>query len=1188
MFIKSISIFGFKSFADRIQIKLEKGITAVVGPNGSGKSNISDAIRWVLGEQSPKYLRGGKMEDVIFAGTQKRKSLGFAEVTLNIDNSANVLHYPEKNISVTRKSYRSSENEYLINQKRCRLKDVTDLFLDTGLAKEGYSIIGQGKIDEILSTHPEDRRMVFEQAAGIARFKLRKDEALGKLHKTNENILRINLVLDSLEQQLYPLHSQREKAIEYLDIKEKLQELEVGLFLAIVSKNAIKNEKLQNAISAHDEEIADLSNKLRLEEEIILETKKTTLLISRSLEQNVLNKHNREMRSNSVSTEIGILSSEIDAINIENQKLKLEQSESESQNSAICLSLQEAESVLISKKTVLSEEENLLYTLEKKLDILKTEISQSEESKIELQISNLNDELIKVKSDVVKYETIKEALFDSINRQESELKHTGNRLSELSDETMVVAMQIENGEIELASLRLSSLSLEDKLTFQKNKLNENENLLAINKQKIAEAKAKLDTIEQMQVSMEGFAIGVKNVMKAYGSTKLPSVKIHGVLADLIDVEDQYKVAIEACLGSSLQNIVIDTEADAKKIIEYLRENSLGRATFLPLSTARPRCLTNEEIRKLKFFTSIGIAAEIIRFDDIFRPIFDSLLGRTVVTETLDQAICIAKEFKYSFRLVTLKADVFNPGGSITGGEIFRKSSNVLGRNKEIAKLRDIVAILRNNEKELIGQIDTMRLLLNQGKSDLESTSEKIRGTEVKLVLLKRNFDLLSQEKNKLEIDYELNNSELKSKKEKQVLDEKKLADLNILVNSLSERFERHKALKKESESIFREMLNKLEKSNNELSALNASISDLRKEIAILNERKHFCTLEQKRALTQIDKVLLTLAGNDNLLKDKNLQMEVKTEELKLIESQSKELIKESEKLDADRMLYTSKIEEQEYNVSLFRKKIDECKDDRNRYCVLQSKLEAEIEGINNAMWEKYGLSFGNASNKYVAVDNLTEADRQIKELKSSIMALGEVNVNSIEDYKTLKSKFDFISDQKQDLEEARKNLDKVIEEITNSMTKIFLEEFNIINYHFTKVFERLFGGGNAKLKLEDEAHPLQCGIEIVAQPPGKSLQNISLLSGGEKALTASAILFAILSRKPARFCVLDEIDAVLDESNLHNLGLFLKEFSDNTQFMVITHRKTLMEMCDTLYGVVMEEKGISKLVSVKMEEIPIV
>jgi len=1165
------------------------GITAIVGPNGCGKSNVADAIRWVLGEQSPKTLRGGKMQDVIFSGTQLRKALGLAEVSLLIDNSNGVLPSDDSEVIITRRVLRSGENEYFINKSQSRLKDITDFFLDTGLGREGYSIIGQGRIDEILSIHPGERRQVFEQAAGIGKYKMRKEEAEIKLQKTRENIIRIEDIIYEIGQQLTNLKFQSDRALKFNVMKHDLKIAEINKFLRLYKRCIEKNEQLSIQLKSQAQDLVSQCSQLSVFECTCKEKKQSLNDILKEIEAVKDERHEKITLQERLKGENDLILDKLKRFNEENDLLERETARDDSILTDSRVNISKANEMLLSRELLISEKRVILGEIEHKLcHITKQSIidfKNVEQNKRDM--AGLSDEIADFKASLAKHEILSERL----TSERTELNHRSlvgiesNKI--LLDGIKALNREIDKETKDLHILRSKRITDESSLSAKNLTIRECEHTINNIKQKIEVQKSKLDILESMHANFEGYSSGVKNIFRAKSEGKLHGLKICGVVADLIEIDKDFRIAIESALGSSMQYVITEDEEDAKGIIEFLRANKFGRATFLPITSVKSKMLSRVESGALLLDGSLGVASRIVKFDENYRGIIENLLGRTVITKTIEQAILMAKRFGYSFKIVTIKADVLSPGGSITGGDNIRKSSMLVGRKQEINELRaELQNLLENltQEKQILNNLSNE---LNTKKADLKITTDKIRESEIHLAILKQKLESMLSENKKLKSEIET----LDNRKTKLDID---INEISLALKLLTDKLvvlEKSKihilSEAQKSEAVIQSVSAQKNELEKQIISIKNEISSYEREISGLDERIRFLTVDIERYTElsekrrhRIHQNMLAIVELEEKAALKNHEAEKLTGSIGLLNNEL--YLKDDEKQNLSKHLIAI-----ESSIEKSRQLISQIKDLEHKTELKISRLESEMDHIAQTIWDEYQISYGNAMDYLDNSLDLNQIESKISSLKTCIDDLGEVNLKSIDDYQRLKIRYDSLCIQKQDLLEAKRNLDKVIEEMTISMTKEFCVEFEIINGYFSTVFSKLFGGGKAQLVLEDESRPLECGIEIAAQPPGKKLQSLSLLSGGEKALTASAILFAILKRKPTMFCVLDEIDAVLDESNLYNLGDFLREFSSSTQFIVITHRKVTMEMCDTLYGVVMEEKGISKLVSVKLEGIAV-
>ena len=1183
MYLKRLEMYGFKSFADKTVLEFMPGITTVIGPNGSGKSNISDCIRWILGEQSMKSLRGAKSEDIIFAGTQNRKSLGFAEGSIVIDNSDGKLPIEYNEVIVTRKIYRSGESGYFINKTPCRLKDILELFMDTGIGKDGYSIIGQGKIDEILSNKSEDRRKIFEEAAGIVKYRSRKEESEKKLEQTKVNLLRINDIVSEIESNIGPLKNQSEKARKFLDLREELKGIEVGLFLYNIEdyKNKIKELK-ENIDIFETQKIKEeeKNNNLQFEKE---ELKKKIDELLEQIEKTQNLGFESEKRKEQFNSEIGIANERI-ANNQENDvRYEKEIEELEIKNKE----LEEEKQNKINKKTnLLNNKEKFDKELKEKEAELEKYSKTLSEKELEIEIKkHIVESNVDKKYDLVGIINTEKANYENLEKREKTLKsEKQDTISEL-DKVRTEKDDISKGFYEIQKSRNEILGkiaeINDKKEESSIKIKEFEfdinNLQSEYRMKESRYKFLVETEKEK----EGYARSVKSLLE--GIEKSPALKkgVNGVLANLISVNEKYETAIEMALGASIQNVVTDTEEEAKKLVNYLRENKLGRASFLPITSVKGNKLA--KLDKSGINGVIGIASDLVEMNSKYDGILQNLLGRTVIVENIDSAVALAKKNNYSFKIVTLEGDVINPSGAISGGSVQKKTVSLLGRGKEIKSL----------EKELKNIQAKIEKLQKEESDYKESISEILK-----------TFDEEQKKLQEIEITYATENQKHENIKLEILKQEAKLdkikRDLEELENEKTECLEKQK--------LSEEQMNSIEEENNSLNLiieeftntnkynqkyiddLNFDITNLKISVSSFDESETSINEMVERINTDIQNNINSINNKKNLraqivetnneLQEKILDIKKQISELEKDVSDSSEKV---ENLKKDRTFKNEKMIKIESEIEEQSSKIEDIKNQLSKLDVKNSKIELELNQVVNKMWEEYELTPNNTG-EIKKVENPTEVQRKVNELRAQIKDLGSVNIDSINEYKEIKERYDFMSEQRLDLEEASNKLKKVINEMTNTMKEQFSVQFKVINKNFGEVFKELFGGGKAELILGDENNILECGIEIAVQPPGKKLQNMMLLSGGEKAFTAIALLFAILKINPAPFCVLDEIEAALDDVNVYRFAEYLKKFVSTTQFLVITHRKGTMEAADTVYGITMEEKGISKLLSMKLED----
>ena len=1180
MYLKRLELQGFKSFADKTILEFKPGITSVIGPNGSGKSNISDSIRWVLGEQSIKSLRGAKSEDIIFAGTQNRKSLGFAEASIVIDNSDGKLPIEYSEVTVTRKIYRSGETGYYINKVPCRLKDILELFMDTGIGKDGYSIIGQGKIDEILSNKSEDRRRIFEEAAGIVKYRVRKQESEKKLEQTKLNLLRINDIIAEIESNIEPLKIQAEKAKKFLDLREELKSIEVGLFLCNIQSYKEKLEDLVKDIEIMESHKQDETSKL----EQIQKNKEDLKIAIDTLTDSIEEAQNLSFES---SNKIEKINSEINISKerIMNNHSNVERITKEIEECEIRISeLEEEKKQKLDKKSNLfSNKEKFEKQLQEKQDELDKLMAKMSSKELEIEEKK---KVLEKKTDE-KYERNSNINAQNINYENAEKRQKTLKLeiqeviSDL-DSRRSVKQEMQKSFYEIENKRNDLVKEIEKVTGKKQECESklNEFILSINKitDEIRMKQSRLNFLIETEKEKEGYIKSVKSLLLACDKDSNLKKGMHGVLANLISVDKKYEVAIEMCLGASMQNIVTDTEQDAKKLVEYLRANNLGRASFLPISSVK-----GKRLDKIKSNINgvIGIASSLIVTDKKYEQIVESLLGRTVIVDNMDTAIALAKQNSYSFRIVTLKGDVINPSGAIQGGSVQNKTVNILGRSKEIEELQKSINLLNNKidetnkekdnyEKSISDVIQKSKML----DKDIQEIDITYATEKQKNVAMEERITSLESRLNKLKQENEKNENqknEYLKQKEAEIL---KIEEIELEIENLNKVIQEFALLNKDNRKYVDDLnfdITNLKISVSSFDESGTSIDEMisRIEQDIDNNKK---SIENKK-IEQVRKEEENKILNDNITNFNNEIIEIKN----LVENSSTKI----EELKVARLKNNEDLLRKEKELSSQFDIIEDLKEHLMKLDVKKVKIEQDLEQVVNTLWEEYEITPNNAGD-YKKPENIMSTQKQVNNLRSQIKDLGSINIDAIEEYKKTKERYDFLCEQRLDLDDTAGKLRKIILDMTQNMKTQFAEKFKQINRNFSEVFVELFGGGKAELILNDEENILECGIDIRVQPPGKKLQNMMLLSGGEKAFTAIALLFAILKINPAPFCILDEIEAALDDVNVYRYAEYLKKFSNDTQFLVITHRKGTMESADTVYGITMEENGISKLLSMKL------
>ena len=1181
MYLKRLELQGFKSFADKTILEFKSGITSVIGPNGSGKSNISDAIRWVLGEQSMKSLRGSKSEDVIFAGTQARKSLGFAEVSMVIDNTDGKLPIEYSEVTVTRKLYRSGETGYFINKVPCRLKDVLELFMDTGIGKDGYSIIGQGKIDEILSNKSEDRRRIFEEAAGIVKYRTRKAESEKKLEQTKLNLLRINDILSEIEANIEPLKMQSDKAKKYLDFREELKNIEVGLFLYNISDYKEKLEKLVEDIQIVEDQVFSENEKMtnlqNAKEELKIQIDEITLKIEEM--QNLGFESTNKIEK--INSEIGISKERIQNNVLNQERLEKEIEETK----ARILDLEEEQKQKLSKKeSLFSNREKFQKELEEKQKELE-ELTKKLSDK-ELEIEGKKEQIEKNtdrKYEIVSEISSLEANFENLEKREktakSELQSLTSEIDSGRNDKQEKSKEFYDIEFKKNELTKSLQEKQSKKEESMAKIKEFDTILNNLTYESRMKDSRLKFLIETEKEKEGYTRSVKSLLLDCDKDANLKKGMNGIFANLITVDKKYETAIEMCLGLTLQNIVTDTEEDAKKLVEHLRKNKLGRASFLPVSSIRGKKL--DRIIKNSTEGVIGVASDLVKCDKKYEQIVLNLLGRTLIVENMDTAIQIAKLNSYSFRIVTLEGDIISNTGAITGGSIQTKTVSILGRSREIEslekELKEINGKIEKTSKDkkdytesvtdVIEEVTRLEKELQDIEVVYAAENQKILNIEDGISKLEARRDKLNQELEELAKQKIDNRSEKEEKEEQISFLEKEIENLSKVVEEFALNNKDHQ-----------KYINDL---NFDITNLKISVSSFDESGTSIDEMVERINKDIEANKTGIENknqsISEVLEENKNL-EQKIVELENEIVKIKSDVENSSNIV---ENLKNDRTEKSEKLKASEQEINDEFTVLEDLKGQTVKLDVRKTKLEQDLEQVVNNLWVEYELTPNNAEG-YAKPQNVQKAARDVNVLRTQIKELGSINVDSIEEYKKTKERYDFMCEQRLDLENTATKLRNIISEMTKTMKEQFIEKFNEINKNFNEVFTELFGGGKAEIKLEDEENVLECGIDIQVQPEGKKLQNMMLLSGGEKAFTAIALLFAILKINPAPFCVLDEIEAALDDVNVYRFAEYLKKFSKETQFLVITHRKGTMEAANTVYGVTMEENGVSKLLSMKL------
>ena len=1129
-----------------------------------------------------KSLRGTKSLDIIFAGTQARKSLGFAEASLVFDNSDGGLPIEYTEVTVTRKIYRTGETGYYINKVPCRLKDVLELFMDTGIGKDGYSIIGQGKIDEILSNKSEDRRNIFEEAAGIVKYRTRKQESEKKLERTKLNLLRINDILSEIETNIEPLKVQSEKAKKYLNLREELKNIEIGLFLYNIEKYKNSLEEIVKDEDIYKEQCNLEEGKLErikaLKEELKNEIDEITITIEemsnlgfesqKEIEMlnsdiNVANTRIFNNKENSQRYE-----KEIQEANQRLEELKQEMEQRQEKRENLKLNKAKFENELKEKQEELEKITKKLSAKDLEIQGYKAKVEENVDKKYELQ-SDINTQDINFEN----FEKRQKQIRNEIDLNISELD--GTRLTK--EDIAKGFYEIENKRNKVLS-NLEEINKRKEESDRKIKAYDTSIINYQNEMRIKESKLKF--LIETEKEKEGYIKSVKSLLKDCESIKELGRGMHGVLANVIEVPEEYQTAIEMCLGASLQNIVTETEEDAKKLVEHLRKNNLGRASFLPITSVR-----GKKIDKIKGHEKgvIGIASDLIKYSKKYEQIILNLLGRTVIVDNMETAIKVAKQNGYSFRIITIEGDVINPSGAITGGSVTKKTVNILGRGKEIeklekeiVKLKEKIATIEKEKQEYEASIEDILENASSLEKELQEIDITYATEKQKLISIEENITKIEVRLNKLKEEQSNIENEKKDSIDKKVQIQQQIKELTEETEKLTNIINEFTDLNKDNQKY--------------VDDLNFDITNLKISVSSFDESEASIEEIQERINLEIENNKKSIENKQNQIeqiKQDNFNLETSIKEIEEKINNIKEEVKNSgskiEELKQKRIERNEKLAKQEDEITDRFKTIEDLKAQIVKIDVKKTKLEDDINDIINKMWEEYEITPNTIKEEYKKPDNIALTQKKVNALRKDLRELGSVNIDSIEEYKTMKERYDFMCEQRVDLEDTMAKLRKIISDMTNTMKEQFKSQFEIINKNFSEVFKELFGGGNASLKLEDEENILECGIDINVQPPGKKLQNMMLLSGGEKAFTAIALLFAILKINPAPFCVLDEIEAALDDVNVYRFAEYLKKFSKDTQFLVITHRKGTMEAADTVYGVTMEENGISKLLSMKLK-----
>lgn len=1182
MVLKTLEMQGFKSFPDKTQLNFGSGITAVVGPNGSGKSNISDAVRWVLGETSTKSLRGSKMEDVIFGGTSARKALGFAQVQLTLDNSDHTLKDKGDTVTVTRRYYRSGESEYKIDGENVRRRDIHELFMDTGLGSDGYSMVGQGKIDSIISQKNEDRRELFEEAAGISLFRHKRTDATRRLDQAQENLVRLLDILGELENRVGPLKKQSEKASQFLELSEEKKTLEIGVWINKINRftNELREQehKIDAANASYDvceKELKNIENEI---EEILEKTAGINALIEE------IRTGSKEFVEEALrrDTDASVLQNTLEHNNETIARLKNDIGDADDSNSSIDSQIKEKQQLIEQNEKLVQEKKNSLAEISEQMQELVSSNEKYSKMTVELnqkitaltlELSDCRVKCSQAVSSINEIKTRQSAIDEAVAECESDAQSVLEQKTQSEENLKFLNSRIDENNNSLSGFRLK---LENK-TQKADKIKKQ--LDSVNLE-LSQKRSKAKMLSDLEKNMEGFSGAVKAVMKQSQSRALSG--IHGPLSQLITVDNEYSVAVEVALGAAMQNIVTTNETDAKRAIYYLKNNHLGRATFLPVSNIKPRYLDEKELDDNLGF--VAVASELVECKSEYKNIVSNLLGRVVIVEDMDCAIGIAKRYSNRFKIVTLDGQVINPGGSMTGGSQ-SKSAGILSRGNMIDELN-------NQAKELEKQSETLSAEYKTALEDANYAAAMLQGAEVDLQQAKEEL-IRAQGENKL-ISEKLES--LISRKEALIAEKE----------SSQQRTNDLEKLNKDGEKQALDIENQINSAQEELT----KTSDNASEIIEKNE-------QYRQKSEQINLELMSLIKDNETARESISELEVRKDtqsdrvrtiedEIREIEGRNSELLSRIDQVKSQADELRAKAAEAEKNVSLEIEKRDALEKRSGELRVLErnkgqerEKLSGELvrlderkiamrkeyDELNDMLFEQYELTKREAEALNIRIDNMAEAKKRLHEIKVAIKALGSINVGAIEEYKEVSQRYEFLKEQIGDVEKSKSELMKIIEDLTASMSEKFLEKFKKINEEFKVCFADFFGGGKGEIILEEPDNCLESPIEIKIQPPGKSVQNINLFSGGEKSLAAMALLFSVLKVQPAPFCIYDEVEAALDDVNVERFAKYMRKMTDKTQFISITHRRGTMEEADVLYGVTMQEKGVSKLIELQTAEL---
>lgn len=1173
---------GFKSFPDKTELNFGKGITAVVGPNGSGKSNISDAVRWVLGETSTKSLRGSKMEDVIFGGTSKRKALGFAQVMLTLDNSDGTLKDHGEIVTVTRRYYRSGESEYKIDGESVRRKDIHELFMDTGLGSDGYSMVGQGKIDSIISAKNEDRRELFEEAAGISRFRHKRKDAERRLDQAQENLVRLLDILGELESRVGPLKKQSEKAQKFLEYSEEKKTLEIGVWLNKINRFTVELREQEHKIDAVKASYEVSENDLAAIEKELEEVAEKVTSINLAIEQSRLGASGYEEEALRKDGEISVLNATFEHNNETIERLTADITDADGTGATI-------DEQIEAKNKTIAENEKLIADKKAELEIVANELSKVQNENMEI-----SDKTVELNQTLT-------ALTIKLSDSKVKMSQATSSIDEINSRKDTIASQIEATQKDIDYTQNQADESNKNLEFLKERIDEYENSLGGYQMKVDAKKQKAEKIKQdaerlarqmaeksdrarvledLEKNMEGFSGAVKAVLKQSQNKALPGV--HGTLSQLITVDNENSTAIEIALGAAMQNVVVSTESDAKRAINYLKQNNVGRATFLPISAIKPRYM--EEKNLDDNFGFVDVASNLVDCDGQYRDIVENLLGRVMVVEDIDCAIAISKRYKNRYKIVTLDGQVMNPGGSMSGGSK-GKGSGVLSRANLIEELKSEAQKIGDELKDVQAELKKAVEDANSAVADLQGADADLRNAKEEYIRAEGDAKLISdklqsfinqrdtmcREQENSEGRILLFNQAVENAKQEAVEIEKQMADTEAELNNVS-------TGAKELSSKRDEIREKTEQINLELVTLTKDSEAARLSVEELELRK---STQSDRVKNITDEINEIKAKNENLMLSIN-DVKAQADELRQKASESNDAV--TQKIE-DRNELEKRSNELRAKEKATLTDKEKLSGDIVRLEERKANMKKEYDELGDMLFEQYELTKPEAQALGIVIDDMAEAKKRLHEIKVAIRGLGSINVGAIEEYKEVSERYNFLKEQTDDIEQSKKELAKIIDDLTSSMSEKFMTQFNKINTEFKTCFADFFGGGNGEIILEEPDNCLESAIEIKIQPPGKSVQNINLFSGGEKSLAAMALLFSVLKVQPSPFCIYDEVEAALDDVNVERFAKYMRRMTDKTQFISITHRRGTMEEADVLYGVTMQEKGVSKLLELQSAEL---